>query len=110
MIYHLVTPHHWLEFEHRQDYFAQTFEEEGFIHCSTAAQVAGVLQRYFKDNDTVYLLHIDEHKLLPELLFEQATNQEFFPHVFGGINKSAIIKMETYHRQANGEFAINHLE
>ena len=75
-------------------YFPDGYKREGFIHCSTGDQIPGVLQRYYAGVSNLILLHIDEEKLTPELKYEEATNKELFPHVFGPINKDAIVKME----------------
>lgn len=94
MIYHIVLPTHWEKFEGKETYFSETFDTEGFIHCSTAEQVAGVLERYYKGADKVLKLHIDETKLISQPIYEKATNNELFPHIFGGINTDAVVEIE----------------
>lgn len=74
-------------------YKPQAFEQEGFIHCCTAEQLPGVLERYFAGKENLILLHIEEAKLTSPLKYEQATNSELFPHVFGPINKDAIVNV-----------------
>ena len=39
------------------------------------------------------LLEIDESKLESEVRFEKSTNDELFPHVYGPINKRAILSV-----------------
>jgi uncharacterized protein (DUF952 family) len=69
-------------------------KEEGFIHCSTKEQVTATLERYYSNQKDLILLHINSSGLLAELKFELATNGELFPHVFGKLNKSAIVEIE----------------
>jgi uncharacterized protein (DUF952 family) len=40
------------------------------------------------------LLQIDESQLEFEVKYEAATNHELFPHLYGAINKTAIISIE----------------
>lgn len=94
MIYHIATAEDWNEHQHHSSYAPAGYAKEGFIHCSTKEQVSGVLHRYYAGIKNLLLLHIDESKLTAELKYEEATNQELFPHVFGSINKDAIVKTE----------------
>lgn len=94
MIYHIATSEDWNLHLTNEWYTPEAFSKEGFIHCSTKEQVPGVLQRYYEGVRNLLLLHIDETKLSAELKYEEATNQELFPHIFGPINKDAIIEKE----------------
>ena len=93
-IYHITTEEWWAKFESLDYYESPTFNEETFIHLSTTEQVAGVLERYYVGQRNLLKLHIDSEKLFAELKYEQATNNEFFPHLFGKLNKSAILEVE----------------
>ncbi len=90
MIYHVVKAHEWNEQE-AADYFApSSFNQEGFIHCCTQLQLAGVLERYYKGQTELLLLTINEKALEFPVKYEKATNDELFPHLYGTINKKAI--------------------
>ena len=69
--------------------------EEGFIHCSTKEQIAEVLKRYYANQKELMLLHINPVLLIAELKYEIATQGDLFPHVYGAINRDAIIKIES---------------
>lgn len=68
---------------------------DGFVHCATAAQLAGVLARYFAGRTDLVVLELDVAGLGDRLRFEppqdphtgrvDATNPERFPHVYGPI-------------------------
>ena len=94
MIYHITTPELWEKQQSQDFYEAESLKIEGFIHCSTKEQVAGVLERYFKGIHELVLLHLAVEKLQSELKYEVATDGELFPHIFGTINKDAIIEVE----------------
>jgi len=94
MIYHITTSEEWNRHHDSLTYEPGDYKKEGFIHCSTREQVKGVLQRYYSGVTDLVLLHIDENKLTALLKYEESTGHELFPHVFGPINKDAIITQE----------------
>lgn len=93
MIYHVVTPDYWQQFGEKEAFTPPTFEEEGFIHCCTKAQIEYVLTTYFKDVSEILLLKIDTNLLTAKLLVEPANGQHF-PHIYGPINRKAIVGIE----------------
>ncbi len=68
---------------------------ENFIHCSFAEQLEAVLKRYYKDTDTVLIMEIEPENLTSELVAEPSTGGEIYPHIYGAINKDAIVNIET---------------
>ena len=93
IIYHIVPPDYWQQFSEKEIYTAPTFEEEGFIHCCTKEQIEYVLTTYFVGIKAVLLMKIDTAALDAELKVELANGQHF-PHIYGGINKQAIIGIQ----------------
>lgn len=93
-IYHIVLPEVWEKFKDKKFYEAESLQTEGFIHCSFAEQIEAVLQRYYKDVAKVLILTIDTEKLKSKLVEEPSTNGEIYPHVYGEINREAIVKIE----------------
>ncbi|MCP9750096.1 DUF952 domain-containing protein [Ferruginibacter sp. HRS2-29] len=95
MIYHVTTKTAWEAALQHGFYEAPSLHTEGFIHNSTAGQVSGVLDRYYKNATGLILLHIDESKLTSPLKYELAPSvNEEFPHIFGPINLDAVVKTE----------------
>jgi uncharacterized protein (DUF952 family) len=93
-IYHITTSSWWNRFSSQDFYESPTMKEEGFIHCSKKEQVVGVLERYYSNEKNLLLLEIDSRLLTAPLKFEVATNGESFPHVFGTLNKNAIVRVD----------------
>ena len=89
-IYHIVLPELWAAFD-GDLYEHASLVSEGFIHCSFAEQIDGVLQRYYSGAESVVLLEIDSEKLTSELVNEPSTNNELYPHIYGPINRDAVI-------------------
>lgn len=75
-----------------------TLQEEGFIHCSFADQIAGVAERFYADDpDELVVLDIDVDKLAAtqvELRIEEAPGTaERFPHIYGPIPPAAVVRV-----------------
>ena len=94
IIYHIVTPEIWEDYKNEKFYEAESLRKENFIHCSFAGQLDGVLQRYYKDADKVLILEIDTEKLTAKLINEISTGGEIYPHIYGKINREAIVGIE----------------
>jgi len=95
MIYHITTEQDWGQGKQELDFVPADYQREGFIHCCTGSQVAGVKERYFQGKIGLVLLHLEESKLSAELKYELSTNDEKFPHLYGPINRDAVVKVES---------------
>ena len=93
-IYHIVTPEVWDKFKNEDFYEAESLQTEGFVHCSFAEQLEMVLERYYKDAEKVLILEIETDELTSKLVNEPSTNDEIYPHIYGKINKNAIVGIE----------------
>ncbi len=92
LIYHVTSKQEWKIAKQNGFFEAPSLKIEGFIHCSQAQQVQGVLERYYKGKTDLVKLVIDTTKLTHELKYELAPSvNEEFPHVFGVINVDAVI-------------------
>ena len=94
LIYHIVLPDIWEKFKDEYEYEAESLHSEGFIHCSYRNQLDEVLERYYKNAGKVLILHINLHFLTAKFIAEPSTNREIYPHIYGKINKSAIVDVE----------------
>ena len=92
-IYHIVLPEIWAAFN-GELYSAASLETESFIHCSFNGQLEAVLGRYYSNVDSVVILEIDSEKLTSNLVNEPSTGGEIYPHIYGPINRDAIIATE----------------
>ena len=94
LIYHIVLPETWENFKDDFQYEAESLASEGFIHCSYRNQLDAVLERYYKDAGKVLILHVNPHYLTSPMIAEPSTNREVYPHIYGKINKSAVVDVE----------------
>lgn len=93
-IYHLALRHAWeAAVEEGEPYRRSTvdrsLEEEGFIHCSSAEQVQGVADRFYRGRTDVLLLVIDPSKVPSEIRTEN-----LFPHIYGPLPIEAVVGVE----------------
>jgi uncharacterized protein (DUF952 family) len=93
-IYHITTLEQWQKSMESGVYEADSLATEGFIHCSTENQVAGVLERYYKGQTGLVKLTIERSKVERPLVFELAGSiNEVFPHIHGPLNLDAVIEV-----------------
>lgn len=93
-IYHITTREQWTEAQKLGHYDSDTLATEGFIHCSTEAQVAGVLDRYYQGKSNLVKLKIEKAKVQRPLVFELAGSiNEVFPHIHGALNLDAVVEV-----------------
>ena len=94
IIYHVTTAAEWKAAQEKGFYEAASLKAEGFIHCSEEHQVAGVLERYFSDQDNLLKLIIDTSKLNSRYVQEWSPSiHDTFPHIYGPINLDAVIEV-----------------
>jgi glutathione S-transferase len=99
MIFHITDQATWAASQHNGVHTGSTrgvdLAEEGYIHCSTAEQWQGVIQRYYGDATDLVLLHIDEALLTSPVVYEQLPGApEPFPHLYGPVNLEAVRRAE----------------
>lgn len=63
---------------------------DGFIHFSTAEQVAETAARHFAGQDDLLLVAVAADALGPALRFEASRGGALFPHLYGDLPLSAV--------------------
>ena len=66
-------------------------EHDGFIHFSTAAQVAETAAKHFAGADDLVLLTIDADRLGAALKWEPSRGGALFPHLYGALPLDAVL-------------------
>jgi uncharacterized protein (DUF952 family) len=99
MIFHITDVATWATSQQKGAHTGSTrgidLAEEGYIHCSTAQQWPGVLERYYVDVPDVLLLHVDEERLTSPLVYEQLPGApDTYPHIYGPLNLDAVVSVE----------------
>ncbi|HND10213.1 MAG TPA: DUF952 domain-containing protein [Pseudomonadota bacterium] len=66
---------------------------DGFIHFSTASQVAETAAKYYAGLPDLLLLFVDTETLTAPLKWEEARNQQRFPHLYGPLLVSTVTQV-----------------
>ena len=64
--------------------------EDGYIHFSGQDQVEGTLQKYYKGQQNLILLKIETLNL-DNLVWEQASDGNFFPHLYSSLDLANVV-------------------
>jgi len=93
IIYHITSTSEWDLAQSQGEYEPQAFAEEGFIHCSHAHQLEGVVNRFFKGQKDLVVLEINTAVLKCEVIEENLEGgTELYPHVYGKLPLDAVVK------------------
>jgi glutathione S-transferase len=107
-IYHCATKGDWQAAQASGEYTissrGRTLQEEGYIHASSAGQIRGVLQRFYADlTDPLCLLVVDPELVGAPVVEENLEGgSELFPHIYGPIPVSAVIRVDDLVRESDG--------
>jgi uncharacterized protein (DUF952 family) len=102
-IYHLVSRSTW-EAAPPGPYRVPSLETEGFIHCSNREQVSRSANKFYPNESEMLLLAIDPARLTSELRDEEGRPGELFPHIYGPINREAIVEVILLERGTDGHW------
>ncbi len=73
---------------------AESLSTQGFVHCCSPAQLAGVLERFFADTADPLALTLDTDRISARIVDEGADDGAgVFPHVYGPIEVGAIVEI-----------------
>jgi uncharacterized protein (DUF952 family) len=68
--------------------------QDGFIHFSTAAQVVETAAKHFAGMSDLLLVHVDAGRLGERLTWELSRGGGLFPHLYGGLDLAAVVRVE----------------
>lgn len=106
VILHITTAQAWDDARAGGWYRGDTLDSEGFIHCSTPAQVLAVAGERFPGRHDLLLLVIDPARLSAPLRYEGAEAGEQFPHIYGPLETSAVMAAFPFPPGADGRFSL----
>ncbi len=108
MIFKIATAADWAEAERAGVFHGSAHDKaDGFMHFSTAAQLAETLRLYYAGQDGLVLAAVDETQLCATIKWEHAPSRgEDFPHLFAPLPLSAVAWSRTIHRGSDGVFVL----
>ena len=109
-IYKISPASAWREAE-RQGVYRGSADDarDGYIHFSTAAQVAETARKFFTGQSGLFLIEVDADALGAALRWERSRNDELFPHLYGELDLGAVTAVHQLHTRADGSHDIPEL-
>ncbi len=117
-ILHICPRAAWDAAQSAGEYSAPSLATEGYIHCSTSAQMQRTANKYYAGVRGLALLVIDPAKVAvgvreepsgswlaenPGVPHEQYTG-ELYPHIYGVINLDSVLRVVAYEPDSEGSF------
>ena len=105
-ILHITQREQWESAKNLGTYRGNTLDSEGFIHCSTLAQVIGSANRFFTGLTDLVILEIEIDRVTPEVRYEGTDQNNLFPHIYGELNTDAVIRLIDLYVGGDGSFIL----
>jgi uncharacterized protein (DUF952 family) len=111
-ILHIVKRDDWEHAIHRGEYAPASLHTEGFIHCSTAAQVVETANLLYRGHTDLMIVCVEEGQLTARLIYEPAVRvgdqrgDGLFPHIYGALNLEAVSRVCEFPCDAEGRFVL----
>lgn len=108
VIYCLVPATYWAQYEGKAEYYPRDYEQEGFIHATRGDELlVRVMNRvYTTFAGELLLLVIDEDRVTSDVKYEQASDGDLYPHIYGALNTDAIVEVRRMERGADGRWTV----
>lgn len=110
LIYHLTPTARWHSWPENQPYLPADFEREGFIHCTSGDELMiKVANQYHQNTPGDHVLLVVDMSKLNESTspIKWEKSRVFgldFPHIYGPINRDAVVEVRTMQRSDDGTF------
>ena len=90
-IYKITPASAWREAERQGVYRGSSDDlRDGYIHFSTASQVAETARKHYFGQTGLFLVAVDADALGDALRWEPSRNDELFPHLYGELDLGAV--------------------
>jgi uncharacterized protein (DUF952 family) len=110
-IYKIVTQDQWREAEKAGIFRGAPVDlADGFIHFSTAGQLAETAAKHFAGRDGLLLVAVDEATLGEALRYEVSRGGALFPHLYGELPLSAALWVKPMPLGADGGHRLPELD
>ena len=110
-IYKISSAPAWREAERTGVYRGSADDaRDGFIHFSTAAQVAETARKHFFGQTGLFLIEVDADALGKALRWERSRNDELFPHLYGELDLGAVRAVKNLNARSDGSHDIPELK
>ena len=109
-IYKICPASAWREAERQGVYHGSPVDlRDGFIHFSTASQLAETARKHFFGQTGLFLIAVDADALGEALRWEPSRNDELFPHLYGELDLGAVADVLELRARPDGSHDIPEL-
>lgn len=109
-IYKICPAKAWREAEQQRAYRGSVDDaRDGFIHFSTATQVAGTAAKHFAGQDDLVLVAVPAEALGAALRWEPSRGGDLFPHLYGELAPGLATGVTALALRADGSHQIPEL-
>ncbi|NMO98200.1 DUF952 domain-containing protein [Paenibacillus lemnae] len=110
MILHIMNTVAWKNAVVAGEYAPASLAKDGFIHCSTPEQLLGVANTFYRDQKGLFVLYIDESKVISEVVYEDLYETgKLYPHIYGPLNLDAVVRIVEYNPDEEGSAGTEHI-
>jgi len=104
LIYKIATREAWEEARAAGRYEGSRDDaRDGFIHFSSASQLAGTLAKHFAGQEGLVLVAVGADALGEALKWEPSRGGELFPHLYGSLSVDAVTGVADLPLDASGQ-------
>jgi uncharacterized protein (DUF952 family) len=97
-IFHITTRVAWASAQDTGEVAPDSLATEGFVHCSTEAQVPGSIERHFAGHDDLVLLRLRDDAVAADLRWDEGRPGELFPHVYRALRLTDVAEARSWAR------------
>jgi len=103
MIYKICPASAWREAERQGVFHGSPVDlKDGYIHFSTASQVAETARKHFFGQTGLFLIAVNADSLGESLRWERSRNDELFPHLYGDLDIGMVTAVLSMHARSDG--------
>jgi uncharacterized protein (DUF952 family) len=104
LTFHLTPAEWWEAADRAAPLSAPSLEAEGFIHCTTgAAEMVATANRHYREDPRPFVVvTLDLGRITAPVRVDDPAG--IYPHVFGPLDRAAIVGVQPMPRDADGTF------
>ena len=103
-VYKICNKMEWIEAKKNMIYKGSKKDiEDGYIHFSNKEHLKNILDKFFSNQKDLVLLKIEALKL-DNLIYEQASNGEMYPHLYSSLDTSFVVNEYEINLNKDGSY------
>ena len=101
--YKVLTAAQMEELEHERVFKGAPVDlADGYIHLSTAEQLAETIDKHFAGQQDLWLVAVDLDALAESVKWEPSRGGQLFPHIYGPLPLEAVVAYSELHYEPDG--------